>query len=660
MRASRQAVPPERSGHGTAPALQAGRVFPRKLRISQPGDALEQEADRIAEQALRRPGPDRPGPGLHPAPIHALSIQRCYAACENEELQRKTQDPQVEGAATSGLDSVAITLRQGGRALDPAARAFFEPRFGADFGAVRIHTDSQAAASARAVNALAYTVGNHVVFDTGRYAPHSWAGKRLLAHELAHTLQQQDARILRSPHADPVTAQTDFSAIGARLDAIVRSGPMPDGTRVIGAAIVDIPGYTGAKEIRALSSMATDPLGQGAEVHHAITPRNRTISATRSIAGSGQRREFPFSHVNDAEIKIFEEIQKHLPANAKGTVHFTTMRVRIVSGQAVLEPIPACAGCNRATFEMAGHRNIDFVSHAATHPTGSLDLAALPKPAISEPSQAGHEPVAKTAATAPAVRIATGSAGISTAKGSTSPVTARKIAVELASIEASTRSMAEATKFLNWGLAVWNAATVLEDAAKAISMSTAIMAHGSPFWKEIAQARNIEEKGQAAQRYYNSTSVLKAMPYDIHVEWNSPSELYQIQLNYLIVEGQLNDALESMKDIRSQLQSQSDDLGKAMARRATALMFPVTSLVYAEAFLFADAGGKMNKSLQAADASYQDAQKAIEFQQRLAQAAAKVLEQRMRQLNSRGVFGGMSEKQLKEASSSEFTFRRFQ
>jgi hypothetical protein len=105
-----------------------------------------------------------------------------------------------DNAAASGLDSVAATLRQSGRALDPAARAFLEPRFGIDFSAVRIHTDSQAAASARAINARAYTVGSDVVFDTGEYAPHSDSGRRLLAHELAHVVQQGAARAV-SPDA---------------------------------------------------------------------------------------------------------------------------------------------------------------------------------------------------------------------------------------------------------------------------------------------------------------------------------------------------------------------------------------------------------------------------------------------------------------------------
>jgi hypothetical protein len=152
-----------------------------KLRISQPGDALEREADRVADQVMRMHGP-----ALDAAGIGAVAIRGA--------LQRKTQDPQGAGAMAPGLDSIAATLRQGGRALDPAARAFLEPRFGIDFSAVRIHTGSQAAASARAINARAYTVGSDVVFDTGEYAPHRDSGMRLLAHELAHVVQQGAAR----------------------------------------------------------------------------------------------------------------------------------------------------------------------------------------------------------------------------------------------------------------------------------------------------------------------------------------------------------------------------------------------------------------------------------------------------------------------------------
>ena len=81
-------------------------------------------------------------------------------------------------------------LRSPGRPLDDETRGFMESRFGHDFSGVRVHTDGRAAQSAQAVNALAYTVGNHVAFDAGQYAPGTPAGRDLLAHELAHVVQQ--------------------------------------------------------------------------------------------------------------------------------------------------------------------------------------------------------------------------------------------------------------------------------------------------------------------------------------------------------------------------------------------------------------------------------------------------------------------------------------
>lgn len=86
---------------------------------------------------------------------------------------------------------VRSVLAKTGRPLDPAVRAAMERQFGSDFGDVRIHDDESAAESARAVSALAYTVGQDIVFDRGRYAPHTAEGFKLLAHELAHTIQQR-------------------------------------------------------------------------------------------------------------------------------------------------------------------------------------------------------------------------------------------------------------------------------------------------------------------------------------------------------------------------------------------------------------------------------------------------------------------------------------
>jgi hypothetical protein len=82
----------------------------------------------------------------------------------------------------------------GGQPLDAATRAFFEPRFGHSFANVRVHTDTRAGESAAAVRALAYTVGRNIVFGAGQYLPGTQTGQRLLAHELAHVVQQGGAR----------------------------------------------------------------------------------------------------------------------------------------------------------------------------------------------------------------------------------------------------------------------------------------------------------------------------------------------------------------------------------------------------------------------------------------------------------------------------------
>jgi hypothetical protein len=161
---------------GGCPRCRTGRPAPAKLEISQPGDALEGEADRAAEQVLDTPDVHErrddhdPNAGAGPR----LSRYATGAA------QRSVEVPRV----------VSDILSSPGESLDTATREFMEPRFGHELSHVHIHRDERAGASARAVNARAYTVGAHIVFDHGEYAPSGEAGKRLLAHEVAHVLQQ--------------------------------------------------------------------------------------------------------------------------------------------------------------------------------------------------------------------------------------------------------------------------------------------------------------------------------------------------------------------------------------------------------------------------------------------------------------------------------------
>jgi len=131
-------------------------------------------------------------------PIAHGVLQRCSngVECPACRAKREQQEGTLQRVAVNTTPAPAVppivhdVLNSPGQALDASTRSFMEPRFGHDFSGVRVHTDARAAQSARAVNALAYTVGRDVVFGAGLYIPGTMGGKRLLAHELTHVVQQ--------------------------------------------------------------------------------------------------------------------------------------------------------------------------------------------------------------------------------------------------------------------------------------------------------------------------------------------------------------------------------------------------------------------------------------------------------------------------------------
>lgn len=178
-------APGRGSGFGRIPLRpRTGGALQARYEVGAPGDRYEQEADRVAEQVVRM---DAPG-GVSAAPP---SIQRLCAGCEEEMLHREAAAPDA-GIAAPGAEAKIDAVR-GGEPLTAEQRAYFEPRFGADFSRVRIHTDRSADAAARAIGAHAYTRGRDIVFRGDRYRPHTHAGRRLLAHELTHAVQQGTA-----------------------------------------------------------------------------------------------------------------------------------------------------------------------------------------------------------------------------------------------------------------------------------------------------------------------------------------------------------------------------------------------------------------------------------------------------------------------------------
>lgn len=152
-----------------------------KLRISEPGDEYEREADRVAEQVMRMPEPSLQGQ-VHPQE-------------KDEELVQRKAAPKVtpltsDSSPTDVPPIVHEVLNSPGQPLDAKTRTFMESRFGYDFSQVRIHTDAKAVESARAVDSPAYTARQNIAFEAGQYAPKTANGQRLLAHELVHVIQQ--------------------------------------------------------------------------------------------------------------------------------------------------------------------------------------------------------------------------------------------------------------------------------------------------------------------------------------------------------------------------------------------------------------------------------------------------------------------------------------
>ncbi|WP_224362372.1 eCIS core domain-containing protein [Hyalangium versicolor] len=158
----------------------------RKPAVSAPGSELEREADDVAEQVMRM---------AEPAPIGTgpRTLQRAICS-EADDEENRTIQPKHESWANPepALDTEAAisAAERGGMPLPGPLRSHFEPRFGRDFGQVRVHVGGEAAEAARGVQARAYTIGRDIVFGAGQYQPDSEAGRRLLAHELTHVVQQ--------------------------------------------------------------------------------------------------------------------------------------------------------------------------------------------------------------------------------------------------------------------------------------------------------------------------------------------------------------------------------------------------------------------------------------------------------------------------------------
>ena len=178
----------------------AGAAIQAKLTVNKAGDKFEQEAERMADKVMRAPAPATGGPARGPA-----GLDEKLERNKPEQLLRKETGPAP--SVDSSTQAAIGNKMTGGQPLSNDVRSFMEPRFGADFSAVRVHTDTESAGLSNRLSARAFTHRNHVFFSNNQYQPGTSEGKQLLAHELTHTIQQGHS-IQRSPQVTVAATST--------------------------------------------------------------------------------------------------------------------------------------------------------------------------------------------------------------------------------------------------------------------------------------------------------------------------------------------------------------------------------------------------------------------------------------------------------------------
>jgi hypothetical protein len=237
----------QRRANNSAPNIQC------KLEVSSPGDALEREADRMADRVMTMPAPQMQAPvqrSENQIHRHTATETADAANCVLRAPAEAGRPPVVSPEFERNLGA----RRGAGQPLPRSTRDFFEPRFGEDLSGVRVHHDGEAADAAQQINAQAFTHGRDIYFNQGRYQPETSGGRHLLAHELAHTVQQGGT----SPTAQRVhreLIQRNGSTGPPPTGSTTSATPAPTGPLTIGNFPVpgfkrNHPNYTGREYVR--------------------------------------------------------------------------------------------------------------------------------------------------------------------------------------------------------------------------------------------------------------------------------------------------------------------------------------------------------------------------------------------------------------------------
>lgn len=280
-------APMARSATDGVRRILRGASLQAKLEVGAIKDRYEQEADRAAEQVMRMPASHG---GMHSTlSVDGPKVQRMCAKCE-EEVRRQPMTEEEElrtkrdqgSAPLVGADLQARVgaLRGQGQPLHASIRHFFEPRFGRRFDQVRVHKDERATALAKSLHARAFAFGNDIAFAANEFRPDTGRGKKLLAHELTHVVQQSGGRqaaIQRAGPEQPEAGEEGFRRAPPRVplgqgftktdcktnvnDVFFLSSLFVDGARpeCSFAQIMELPDLTNTKEFRAAYSLEGKP-----------------------------------------------------------------------------------------------------------------------------------------------------------------------------------------------------------------------------------------------------------------------------------------------------------------------------------------------------------------------------------------------------------------
>lgn len=332
-------------------ACNSGKFLQAKLAIGASDDPLEQEADRVADQVLAMP-------------------ENSTVSSAPPRIQRYTGQATGEtGTAPASVDRV---LASSGRPLDATLQQDMEQRFGHDFSRVRVHSGSEAEQSARDVSAQAYTVGNNVVFGAGRFAPETQAGRRLLAHELTHVVQQlstggsgfgqNNCNRGLSPIPLLIGDMLEAKAHGLTYQAVKGSKafvsePTPLGTRLQGAGgSAEIGSQDQLPVARSPTVQAPLRRSPGARLHRYVDAEGNTLPDPIEVTWAKDKFRLEFQRIQKQGEPAFECAVIYLgPHPADGPfIKDKTQRLSTAIGSATLKSVVLQQGPTSVDIDIFG------------------------------------------------------------------------------------------------------------------------------------------------------------------------------------------------------------------------------------------------------------------------------------------------------------------